>query len=58
MNEKIGQTEPPADIRAAAQVMWQMFAALKQQGFTEAQALAMLGNMMAAIVAEGMKGSS
>lgn len=36
-------TEPAADLRAAAAFYWQMFVALKAEGFTEEQALQLLG---------------
>lgn len=42
-----GPTEPAADQRAAASFMWQMFVALTNEGFTEHQALTILGYMMA-----------
>lgn len=36
-------TEPSADHRAAASALWQMFVALTAEGFTEAQALQIVG---------------
>ena len=41
-------TEPPADIRVAATTMFQIYTALLQAGFTEPQAMQLLGQMVAA----------
>ncbi len=43
-----GPTEPSADLRQAASALWQMFVALKAEGFTEQQALTILGQVLAA----------
>lgn len=39
--------EPSADIRQAASAVRQMFVALVQDGFTESQALVIVGHMIA-----------
>lgn len=39
-------TEPSADLRQAASAMWQMFVALTREGFTEQQALIIIGQML------------
>jgi hypothetical protein len=36
-------TEPSADIRQAASAMWQMYVALTGEGFSESQALTIVG---------------
>lgn len=41
-------TEPTADQRAFAAMLWQQFNALLAEGFSEHQALQLLGAMMAA----------
>jgi hypothetical protein len=41
------QTEPPAELRTMAATLWQAFVALTAEGFTEAQAIALIGEMMA-----------
>jgi hypothetical protein len=41
-------TEPAADLRQMAAALWQMYVALTNEGFTERQALVMIGQMMAA----------
>lgn len=50
------RTEPSADHRAAAVSCWQMFIALTDQGFTEMQALHMVGVMMTASIQRGTDG--
>lgn len=45
---RMGPTEPSADMRALASTLWQMFVALTAEGFTEQQALVILGNVIAA----------
>ncbi len=40
-------TEPSADLRQFASVMWQMYTALTLEGFTEAQALVVIGRVLA-----------
>ena len=42
------QTEPSADARSAASATWQLFTALTAEGFSERQAIAILGQMFAA----------
>lgn len=49
------KTEPTADMRQAANVMWQMFTALVQEGFSAPQALSILGTMLAAQIGGGPK---
>ena len=44
----MGPTESSADMRALASTLWQMFVALTAEGFTEQQALVILGNVIAA----------
>jgi hypothetical protein len=41
-------TEPAAELRALAAMMWQTFVALQAEGFTEKQAIAIIGQMLAA----------
>lgn len=38
-----GQTEPAADLRQMASGLWQMFIALTNEGFSERQALTIIG---------------
>lgn len=42
--------EPPADVRAAARQLHDLFVALLQAGFTESQAQAMLGHVLTALI--------
>lgn len=41
-----GPTEPSADLREAASAMWQMFVALQNEGFSETQALTVIGHVL------------
>ena len=41
-------TEPSADLRQLAATLWQTFVALTSEGFSEAQALTIIGKMLAA----------
>lgn len=41
-------TEPNAEVRQVASALWQMFVALTREGFTEAQALTIIGHSIAA----------
>lgn len=41
-------TEPSSDLRQLASCLWQAFVALQQQGFTEAQSLTIIVNIIAA----------
>lgn len=41
-------TEPSADLRALASTLWQMFVALTSEGFTERQALVVIGQVLSA----------
>lgn len=43
--------EPSADLRVFASSMRQMFVALTNEGFTEQQALTMIGQVLAASIA-------
>ena len=40
--------EPNAEMRALAATCWQAFVALQKEGFTEAQALQIIGHMIGA----------
>src|SRR5215217_5920186 len=46
-------TEPAADLRQMASMLWQTFIALQQEGFNEHQALVILGQVLAAAVQQG-----
>ena len=46
MNEK-PKTEPSADIRQATSAMWQVYVSLRDEGFTEKQALEIIGHILA-----------
>lgn len=41
-------TEPASDLRQLASALWQTFVALTQEGFSEQQALIIIGQMLAA----------
>ena len=41
-------TEPSADMRQLASALWQAYIALTSEGFSERQALIVIGQMMAA----------
>lgn len=41
-------TEPSADLRQLASMLWQMFIALRAEGFSETQALKVIGEVLAA----------
>lgn len=43
-----GPVEPRADLRAGAAQLWQLFNALTNEGFDERQALAIIGQILAA----------
>jgi hypothetical protein len=43
-----GPIEPAADLRSLASMLHQMFVALQQEGFTEQQALVIIGQILAA----------
>jgi len=45
------RVEPSADMRSAAHTVREWFVALREQGFTEAQALTICGTMMGQAVA-------
>jgi hypothetical protein len=40
------KTEPNAEMRALATMMWQMYTAMIDEGFTEVQALQILSNLL------------
>lgn len=46
--DEVRRIEPTADQRAFARVMRQTYAALILEGFTEAQALTLIGHLLAA----------
>lgn len=48
-----GPTEPSADLRGMASSLWQMYVALTLEGFSEAQALTIIGQ----IIIAGQKGN-
>jgi hypothetical protein len=48
-----GPQEPSADLRAAASSVRQMFVALVNEGFTESQALAIVGHILVAGIQKG-----
>lgn len=48
--------EPSADVRQGAKAMYQLFIALVQEGFTEAQALKMVSVMVQAQISGGGTG--
>lgn len=41
-------TEPSAELRVAAANLWQLYVALTNEGFSERQALVILGQVLAA----------
>lgn len=43
-----GPVEPPAHLRQGARELYVMFCALTQEGFTEAQALEIIGHVLKA----------
>jgi hypothetical protein len=49
--------EPAADLRGLAQVMRQQFVALVHEGFTEQQALTIIGVQMGTCIAYGQGGN-
>jgi hypothetical protein len=46
-DEGFGGIEPPADLRAAAANIRVMYVALRKEGFTDRQALVIVGQMIA-----------
>ncbi len=48
-------TEPSADIRVFASAMWQMYVALTLEGFSEQQALVVIGQMLVANMTGGQQ---
>ena len=50
---KTDQTEPPADLREMASMLWNMYAALVKEGFSEAQALKIIGEIIAGTMPKG-----
>lgn len=46
--QEFSATEPASDLRQLASTLWQMFVALRPEGFTEHQALVMIGQVLAA----------
>ena len=52
MSERI-KTEPTAEMRQAANGCWQLFTALGDEGFTDQQALVIIGQMLTASIGKG-----
>jgi hypothetical protein len=50
-----GPVEPTADMRAFAGICWQMFNALRLEGFSETQALVVIGQVIQAQLGGGSK---
>jgi hypothetical protein len=50
------KVEPSAEIRQGAAQMWQYYTAFVDVGFTEPQALSILGTIMQAMIAGGIGG--
>jgi hypothetical protein len=50
--------EPNADVRSIANTLRQMYVALLDEGFTEQQALVLLGQTISASIAGNAKGST
>lgn len=46
MSDKFNAIEPTASQRSAARELYQFFVALRQQNFTEAQALTLVSNLL------------
>lgn len=47
------KTEPSADLRTLAATCWQTFIALRDEGFTDTQALTIIGQMLIAARGSG-----
>lgn len=47
------KTEPNAEMRAMATMMWQMYTAFFDEGFTESQSLTILSHMLVASMGGG-----
>ena len=47
------QTEPSADLRFMASQLWQMFVALQKEGFSEGQALKIIGEIISGSMPKG-----
>jgi hypothetical protein len=45
-------TEPAADLRAMASVLWQTYVALTAEGFNERQALRIIADMLSAVTGQ------
>lgn len=50
MTNTRSHTEPAAELRQAASGLWQMYVALTNEGFSEKQALVILGKVLASSV--------
>lgn len=48
-DDDLGKTEPSADMRSMAKSLRETFVALRLEGFTENQAIAIIGQMLASI---------
>ena len=46
-------TEPSADLRLMASTLWQMYVALTKEGFSEKQALTIIGEIIASMMPKG-----
>lgn len=53
MSDDKPKTEPTADLRQAAAWCWQTFVALRDEGFSDQQALAIIGQMLGAQIRKG-----
>lgn len=47
------KTEPSSDLRQAAAACWETFTALRDEGFTDHQALIIVGQILGAGIAKG-----
>ena len=47
------RTEPSAAMREMARILWETYAALVKEGFTEAQALTIVGQIIAGTMPKG-----
>jgi hypothetical protein len=49
-------TEPSADLRQFASLLWQMYTALKAEGFSERQAFGILGQAITTAIQASIQG--
>lgn len=52
MFEGKGKTEPNADLRMVAQTAWQIYVALKDAGFSRADAMTLVSDILSAGVSQ------